>query len=126
MTERVKLCADCPTVLFMLASAWCGPCKMFKPVRDELLAQNDIYNTRLKLKLHYKLYESGTNDEVHKAFGVQSYPTILVFSPNTQKFVKYEGTRTADEISSFAAAYHGGSLQTPVSLWQTTPRMVDM
>jgi thiol-disulfide isomerase/thioredoxin len=123
---RVKLCAECTTVIFMLATSWCGPCKAFMPVRDELLAQDNVYNVKLKLKIHYQLFEQGTDDEVQKAFGVNSYPLILVYSPNTKKFVKYAGPRTADAISSFAASYHNGTMQTPVSLWQTAPRMINM
>jgi thiol-disulfide isomerase/thioredoxin len=123
---RVNLCADCSTVIMLLASSWCGPCKAFKPVKDELLAQDGIFNLKLDTKIHYQLYESDVDGEVHKAFGVKSFPTILVFSPNTKKFVKYEGPRTADAISSFAASYHNGQLETPVSLWQTAPRMLAM
>jgi len=123
---RVKLCANCPTTLFMLATTWCGPCKAFAPVRDELLAQDNVYNGELNTKIHYKVFEHGTDDEVQKSFGVKGYPTILVFSPNTQKFVKYEGSRTADAISRFADSYHNGTMETPVSLWQTTPKMMVM
>ena len=123
---RVKLCRECPTVLFMLASDWCGPCKNFKSTKNELLAQNNVLNERFNHKLHYQNYEHGQDDIVQKAFGVQGYPTILVFSPKTSKFVKYSGNRTADDITNFASAYHNGKLQQPVDLWTTVPRLVNM
>jgi thiol-disulfide isomerase/thioredoxin len=121
---RIKLCDKCPTVLFMLATKSCYYCKIFQPVRDQLLSQDNVYNTALKMKIHYTRFETGEDDEIQNAFGITSYPSILVFSSNTQKFVKYDGPRTADEISSFAARYHNGTMQTPVKLWQTTPRMI--
>jgi thiol-disulfide isomerase/thioredoxin len=124
MIDHVKLCKDCPTVIFMLASSWCGPCQLFKSCKDILLAQDNILNLRVNQKLHYINYEQGPDDAVQQAFGIPGYPTILVFSPITEKFVKYKGEREPEHIIDFASAYHKGELTEPVDLWKTVPKVV--
>ena len=124
--SKIKLCADCPTMTMMLASDWCGPCKRFGPTKDKLLALDDAYDSKHKIKMHFKVYEHGRDDEVHKAFGVKSYPTLIAYEPKTGKFTHYEGPRTTDDIKAYLAGVHKGDTIGPVKIWEQTPRLVNM
>ncbi len=56
---------------------WCGPCKMFSPVVDEVARD---YAGRLRVG---KL-DVDTNPEVPTKFGVMNIPTVVFFKDNKQ------------------------------------------
>ncbi len=64
---------DNPAIIDFYAD-WCGPCKMFAPIMDEL-AQN------YRGKVDFYKVNTEQEMELSAAFGIQSIPSIL-FIPN--------------------------------------------
>jgi thiol-disulfide isomerase/thioredoxin len=122
---RLVLDGEHPTVLMHLASKWCGPCQRFKPQRDELLQQSNLFNVKYGSKIEYRLFEHGKDDTIQKSFGVESFPTILAYSPKTNKFAKYFGEHQAADITKFAFGFHNQTMESP-QIWKTLPKFVNM
>lgn len=123
-TRRITLESDGPTVVTFLASSWCGPCKKFGPVKDELLNLNNTIQNQVKF--YFQNYEHDNHKNIHDAFGVQSYPTILVFNPRLEKWYQYQGKRDTGSIVDYATKIYDGSSTTDTKLWTTVPGMVKM
>jgi thiol-disulfide isomerase/thioredoxin len=124
--QRLVFDGEHPTVIMHLATAWCPPCKKFKPQRNSLLQQHNIFNVKHGSKIDYRLFEQGEHDVVQKAFGIKGYPTILVYSPKMNSFAKYRGRHEASDITDFAFAFHNKTLTPAPEIWNTTPKFVNM
>lgn len=69
-----KYKGDKPAIIDFYAS-WCGPCKMLAPVLDELAKE---YEGQLYI---YKV-NTETEEELSRAFGIRSIPTMLFVPMN--------------------------------------------
>lgn len=59
-------------VLVDFTAEWCGPCKMLKPVIDEL--KSDLGEKLMILKL-----DVDKNPEASAAYNIQGVPTLILF-----------------------------------------------
>ena len=59
-------------VLVDFTATWCGPCKMMKPVLDEL-------HQRMQQKLRIIKIDIDQSPAAAAAFNVQSVPTLILF-----------------------------------------------
>ena len=51
-------------------ATWCGPCKMFSPIFEEVSLENDINFIKINVD---------DNTDIAKEYGVMSIPTIILF-----------------------------------------------
>jgi protein disulfide-isomerase-like protein len=85
-----------PTMVLFYAP-WCGHCKSMKPEYERLREKyNKIPNKNVVM----------INCDDHKDFasktGIQGFPTLRLYkNPKDNKYVDYEGPRTADAIETF-------------------------
>lgn len=112
----MRLCANCPT-LVVLSRKTCHYCKLFYPELEKLVAADGEAEGRL----HVVHLEKGEHPEAGSAFGIQGFPTILIYAPTFNKFVEYRGERTADAITTAATAQMS-SLTFPI--WENHPPVV--
>jgi thioredoxin 1 len=69
-----------PVVVDFWAS-WCGPCKMVAPLLDDLAEE-------FKDQVKIVKYDTEENQEIARAFNIQSIPTLLLFKDGEVADVK--------------------------------------
>lgn len=81
-------------ILVLFYAPWCGHCKALKPEWDKVERKYSGHE-----KIQVKKVNCDENPESAKAHGVDSFPTIILFSNGEKKL--YEDDRTAKAIESF-------------------------
>ena len=66
-------------VLIDFYADWCGPCKAFAPMLEQL--KNDLGDKARIIKI-----DVDRNQELSGALGVQSIPTVMIFQNGDLKF----------------------------------------
>eukprot|EP01041_Mallomonas_annulata_P001948 gene1948-3775_t len=72
---------------------WCGHCRKLEPIWEEIA-------TKLKGDVNVAKVDVTMNGKLGKRFGIQGFPTILLFHKG--KSYKYSGKRTAEQLTEFA------------------------
>ena len=76
--------------LWYFSADWCGPCKQFGPLMDELAKQGMPIK---KLNVDY------TPDAATK-YGIKSVPTVILVE-NEQEKSRFTGARSAQQVIQF-------------------------
>jgi thioredoxin 1 len=76
--------------LWYFSADWCGPCKQFGPVMDELAKQGMSIK---RLNVDY-------TPDAAKIYKVQSVPTVILVEDEQEK-ARFTGTRTMQQVIDF-------------------------
>jgi len=76
--------------LWYFSADWCGPCKQFGPIMDELS----------KKGLPIKKFNVDYTPEVSTRYGIKSIPTVILVE-NEQEVKRFTGSRTLQQVVNF-------------------------
>ncbi len=91
--DRLVNHADKP-VLVDFSAAWCGPCKMLKPVLEKVAARHPEIDV-----IEVDVDESPTTARKH---GIQAMPTLVLFEGGVPK-ATVRGLQSAQRIEAMLA-----------------------
>jgi len=80
---------------YYFSTTWCGPCKTFKPVVQQVAAEN---------QLPIQFIDAEQNPDMASKFGVSSVPTIVV-AQNGQVQFKHTGAIPKQALQSKLVAF---------------------
>ena len=72
-------------------ATWCGPCRMFGPIFEEVASNSDINFVKVDVDKH---------DDIARRYGVMTIPTIILFE-NGEEVKKHVGFMNKDELRDF-------------------------
>ena len=72
-------------------ATWCGPCKMFGPIFEELSEESDINFVKLDVD---------KNEDIARKNGVMTIPTVILFE-NGEEVKKHIGLMNKEELEEF-------------------------
>lgn len=72
-------------------ATWCGPCKMFGPVFEEVSTMSDINFIKLDVDNY---------SDIAREYGVMTIPTVILFKDG-KEVKRYTGFMSKDEFIKF-------------------------
>ena len=81
MSTDIKLCVNCPSMMFFTAKQWCGHCKKIEPTLANMLK----LQRNKKLGFHVAQYDDSTaaGKIAIRNFNIKAFPTALVYIPRS-------------------------------------------
>lgn len=79
--------------VFDFSAVWCGPCRMFAPVMEELAE-------KYKGKYYFYQVDIDSAEELAIKYGVSAVPTVLIFKDG-KEVGRTSGYQEFDEIERF-------------------------
>ena len=72
-------------------AVWCGPCKMFGPIFEEVANEKDMDFVKLDVDKY---------SDIAREYGVMSIPTIILFKDGVE-VKRYTGFMSKDQFTQF-------------------------
>lgn len=72
-------------------ATWCGPCKMFAPIFEEVANEMDMNFIKI---------DTDNNSDLAREYGVMSIPTIILFE-NGNEIKRHTGFMSKEEFINF-------------------------
>jgi len=82
-------------VLVKFYASWCGHCKKLEPIYKQV-AKHFAKDSRFRIARI-----NVPENTVPKKYGVQGFPTVIMFRANNKKPERYNGDRTYDDLVKF-------------------------
>lgn len=79
-------------VLMDFSATWCGPCRMQKPILEEV-------EKKFKDQVEFKIVDVDQNRDLARKYAIQAVPT-LVIEKDGQVVKRFTGVTSADVLSS--------------------------
>ena len=70
---------------------WCGPCKMFAPIFEEVAGEKDF---------NFIKVNTDSYDDLARGYGIMSIPTIILFE-NGNEVKRHTGFMSKEEFLKF-------------------------
>jgi protein disulfide-isomerase-like protein len=86
---------ECVVVLFY--APWCGHCKTFKPVFQEVMKELNGKKTKNNKTLKIKMVNCDDEKELGKTYNIASYPTVKILGDDGT-VIEYEGSREKEAL----------------------------
>lgn len=84
-------------VLVDFSAEWCGPCKMMKPILEQL-------KSKIGDKADILMIDVDKNEAVSMQYGIQSVPTLMVFKKG-EILWRQTGVRQASDLEAIINQY---------------------
>ena len=81
--------------IYYFSTAWCGPCKAFKPVVQQVAAEN---------QLSIQFVDAQQDPSLAAGYGVSSVPTIIVADNGRVKF-RHTGVMSKNDLANTLNAH---------------------
>ena len=85
--------------LYLFKAEWCGHCKNFKSVWNQLQKDNNIND-----KIEFITYDADKHQNEINKFNIQGFPTLIF--QDSEKMVEYNGSRDIMSVKEFINNYN--------------------